>query len=236
MNFRLLPGSIVVCVPLSLLTLFACACRGPLTSSHPGDTPGVPTRELARRQSLEAYDRGVKAEHAQRLDEAAKCYAQAVSADRSNLYAWMALGAVEFRRENYAAAVNAFHESARLAPTNYEPYYNLGTIYEAVGRYEDAIKAYDRGLKIAPDQVELVENLARTLVKANRDHDRARQLMEQALQYEMRPVWRDWLQLQLLRLRRPVLSTAPSGAANTAPADIGRPRHREPAGSNSVAE
>ena len=47
----------------------------------------------------------------------------------------MALGDVEFRRDRYYESAEAFHEAARLAPTRFEPHFNLGIVFETIGRY-----------------------------------------------------------------------------------------------------
>ena len=89
------------------------------------------------------------ADAAGKPEAAADLFQRAVAADENNAAAWMALGGVELRLEGYFEAAEAFHHAARLAPTRYEPHFNLGTVLEAVGRYSDAIKAYEAAPSLA---------------------------------------------------------------------------------------
>jgi len=195
-------------LPFVVLFLVACSCqRSQEQARH--DL----SRELAARQenqalSMQLYESGAAAHKAGRLADARQDFTAAVSADRQNVYAWMALGAVHFQLDNYYQAAAAFHEASRLAPTRYEPHYNLGAVYEAVGRFNDAIKAYETALGFEPDQLEVMENLARTYVRANHKSDQVRELVDRALLQEDRPQWRQWLLLQTVRLSSTTQPTA----------------------------
>jgi len=101
-----------------------------------------------------------------------------------------------------------------------------------VGHYTEAIKAYEAALSLAPDQLEVIENLARTLVRSDRDPDRVEALIRRALSMEFRPEWRAWLLLQAARLeqrQRPAPVTQPAVRPSAQPATQPRPITTSPA-------
>jgi cytochrome c-type biogenesis protein CcmH/NrfG len=187
---------------LVMLTLPLCSCHHQQsnTEAQQALAEEVSARQQGREQSMRLYQEGVKAQKAGRQEQAHKCFAAAVNADNHNVYAWMALGSVNFELENYYGAAEAFYEASRLAPTRYEPHYNMGTVYEAVGRLNDAIKAYETALRLDGEEVAVMENLARACVRSNQNLGRARELIDRALLRENRPQWRQWLQMQSLRI------------------------------------
>lgn len=206
------------------LLLLACSCQQTQSDARRTYQQDLAARDRAARDSMSLYQQGLDADARGKHDQARDLLRQAVDADEDNASAWMALGGVEFPLENYFEAAQAFHHAARLAPTRYEPHFNLGTVLEAVGHYSDAIKAYEVALSLAPDQLEVMENLARALVRSGREPERAEALVRQALRTEFRPDWREWLLLQASRLSQ---TTRP---ATTLPIDASSsPRAPPPA-------
>lgn len=199
------------------LLLLACSCQQTQSDAHRTYQQDLAARDRAARDSMSLYQQGLDADVRGKHDQARDLLRQSVDADEDNASAWMALGGVEFRLENYFEAAEAFHHAARLAPTRYEPHFNLGTVLEAVGHYSDAIQAYEVALSLAPDQLEVMENLARALVRSGREPERAEALVRQALRTEFRPDWREWLLLQASRLSqttRPA-TTLPTNASSS---------------------
>jgi tetratricopeptide (TPR) repeat protein len=185
--------------PILLITL-CCSCGPQRGQARRAVSNELSAREQARRESNELYRRAVAERGAGHDDAARALLGRAVRLDDGNVHAWMALGAVEFDSERYLEAAEAFHRAAKLAPSRYEPHFNFGTVLEAVGRYDDAIHAYETASELAPDEVEVIENLARTLVRARRDPERTRMLIDRALELEYRPEWVQWLRMQAVRL------------------------------------
>ncbi len=87
-----------------------------------------------------------------------------------------------------------------MFPDRYEPHFNIGSVLEALGRYEQAIRSYRRALELAPDQLQTIENLNRCYMRANTHPGESKILMDKALERETRPDWRLWLEEQMLRL------------------------------------
>ncbi len=180
--------------------LLVCGCPDRRTKAQQMLATQITSRQAAKETSIELYRKGMAAYEAGDFIEAHKCLAKSVSQDDRNVRAWMALGVVEFERDSFFEAAHAFHRVARLAPTRYEPHFNLGIILESVGRHTQAIEAYEKALKLAPHQTEVMENMARCYIRTDQDLDKARGLIDQALLDEHRPRWQQWLERQSLRL------------------------------------
>ncbi|MGE5612384.1 MAG: tetratricopeptide repeat protein [Bacillota bacterium] len=184
----------------TLLMVVLCSCQSPQNRAKETLAQELTARQANRVKSMQLYASGVQAQKQSRPAEARNCFSAAIEADGDNVYAWMSLGAMAFDEANYYRAAEAFHRASKLAPTRYEPLLNAGTVYETVGRFADAIKSYEAALRLDPDQLETLENLARTYIRASRNPQRARELIDQALLRERRPEWRQWLLAQSIHL------------------------------------
>ena len=160
----------------------------------------VKSRESARAESMKLYGYAQKAVESGQDDQAARDLQDAVRIDERNFYAWMLLGQVEYRRDRPYEAALGFDQARRLAPSQYEPLYNMGTVLEEAGKIREAIQAYEDALALEPDALDATENLARAYVRLGERSDRARFLIERALTQERRPEWRRWLGLESVRL------------------------------------
>jgi tetratricopeptide (TPR) repeat protein len=196
------------------LCFFAAACQSPSAKAKRELNAELQRRETARKESEQLYVDGIKAYHAADLKEARGRLQRAVGADDQNFSAWMALGATEFASDRYYEAAQAFDAAKRLQPSRFEPHFNLGTVFEFVGHYQKAIDAYEIALALAPDQVEVMENLARTYIKSGRNLDKARELIGRALTNEYRLEWRHWLEAQTNLLSKPA-ATLPTTHEST---------------------
>lgn len=175
------------------------ACRNSRREASNAVANDLRARDQRRVESERLYEKGRSA-HLAGKATAVKYVEQAVQANPDNLYAWMLLGEIQFDEERYFEAAEAFHRASRLAPTRYEPPYNLGLVLESVGRLADAIKAYEGALALQPSQLEVMENLARAYLRAGTERERARELIGRALPLEQRREWREWLNVQLSRM------------------------------------
>lgn len=183
-----------------LLCLLAGACQQPRVEARHALTAELKQRQAQRLASTRHCRRGVEAYRAGDFDQARTHLEQALGSDDRNAAAWMAFGAVTFELDDLAAAAEAFDRAARLAPTRFEPHFNMGSILEIIGDYEQAATQYERALELAPGQLHAMENLARCYVATRGKPARARDLMTQALLTENRPEWRAWLSRQLRQL------------------------------------
>lgn len=162
----------------------------------------VKSRQQKHERSKDLYDEGLVAYRASNFERAHKKLRRAVAEDDRHGSAWLALGVVEYQQSRHFAAAEAFDRAARLLPTRFEPRFNLGTVFESVGRYAKAIDHYQAALKLTPDNVEVMENLARCYIKTNQNLEDAKELLDRALASEHRPKWRRWIQENSLKLSR----------------------------------
>lgn len=185
---------------LLALSLVLVACQSPRDRARRELASELRTRRADADRSMKLYRRGLAAHAGGDLESARRDLDDAVAADDQNAFAWMALGAVRFEGDALFEAASCFERAARLAPTRYEPHFNIGSVLESAGRYDQAIDAYETALRLAPGEVAVMENLARACIRSNSRLDRARLLMAEALQKEDRPAWTRWMREQLLRL------------------------------------
>jgi eukaryotic-like serine/threonine-protein kinase len=82
----------------------------------------------------------------------------ALRARPGDAWAWLFTGAVERRLGDWAGAVTAMQNSARLNPRDANMLGDLGMTYHAIHRYSEAIRAWDRSLALAPDYHESAVN------------------------------------------------------------------------------
>jgi tetratricopeptide (TPR) repeat protein len=69
------------------------------------------------------------------------------------------LGAAYLKRERYDLARQQFERAIAIDREYLEPYYNLGALLIAFGRYADAIAVLTRGLAIDPHHAPLRRQL-----------------------------------------------------------------------------
>lgn len=103
-----------------------------------------------------------------------------------------ALGIVYYRRNQLYLAAWEFEYAAKLMPDRYEPFNNLGMVYEAAGKFEEAASYYSQAREMAPTEPEVVSNLARALVRSDRPIEEIRPVLDEIMALDRRPEWRSW--------------------------------------------
>jgi len=157
-------------------------------------------RSARRSRSQALYRSALRARQDGDLAAARELMAAAVEKDDRNARAWMRLGLYQYEEGNLYDAAQAFHRASRLRPERYEPHFNIGMVHESVGHLRQAIREYELALELAPGQVAVMENLARCYLATNTEMDKAKRLVNQALESESRPEWVRWLTGQAIRL------------------------------------
>jgi tetratricopeptide (TPR) repeat protein len=66
------------------------------------------------------------------------------------------------REENYSTAIKVCNDLIRINPNNYEPYYDLGAIYNALGKYDHALEYYKKALKLNPSKSLIYSDIGNT--------------------------------------------------------------------------
>lgn len=95
-----------------------------------------------------------------------------------------------------------FNWAARLMPQSSQPHNNLGLLFEGIGKLDRAMEAYETALQVDSDDLQAVQHLARTLIKAGRNEPKLNELLEAICYRSEEKDWSDWAREQLLRLGR----------------------------------
>jgi hypothetical protein len=98
-----------------------------------------------------AFQRGLAAQQAGRIDEAITCFRKAVRQNPGLAPAHFNLGQLLRQRASYQEAAACFEGAARLRPTAGDAWLNLGAMLEKLERYRDAIAAYQLAIGCGPD-------------------------------------------------------------------------------------
>jgi tetratricopeptide (TPR) repeat protein len=192
-------SNLLACISVCL---YATACANPQAQAAKALEQELAARRAARTKSMRMYNHATKALNDGDTTNAKKLLNEAIQQDDDNAHAWMTLGRLEYNQGNLQQAAQAFNHASRLAPLQYEPHFNLGSVLESAGLHLRAIREYQIALQYAPDQVETMENLARCYIATKTEPDKTKQLISQALNVELRPEWIHWLKRQQLQLNQ----------------------------------
>lgn len=150
-----------------------------------------------------AFDRAVaaqRAEQAGKRDEAILLYREALKEYREFPAAWNNLGVLLMDSERYLEAAECFAAASDLAPRDPRPAYNTGLSWDRAGYLNEAMEHYREA--IARDGRYLPA--LRGSVRAERLQGRASsdtlERIRTALQLEQDDHWREWLELQRVRV------------------------------------
>jgi len=189
---------------VSFVLVVAAGCAGT------GSTREDPQKKIARverehrqrqQKAQKTYLEGVRALDKGDLSQARTHFTRAIALDPCHGAAHNDLGVVYYKQGRLYDAAVEFDDAAKNTVDRHEPFYNLGTVFEDAGQLRKAAEAYQNALRIAPGEVWVMENLARTYVKLNTNHQESTQLLEDLLLKEEREDWRHWIKTQLYRLR-----------------------------------
>jgi tetratricopeptide (TPR) repeat protein len=112
------------------------------------------------------FERGIAAEEAGRLEEAAAAYHEAMLAGGPQPEICFNLGNTLFALGRTAEAVQRFAQATELDRDYVEAWNNLGNTLAEIGRTDEAVRAYRRALAIEPHYADAHYNLAQTLASA----------------------------------------------------------------------
>lgn len=164
---------------------------------------------------LEAQD----AERREKPEEAVSLYREGLSRYREFPAAWNNLGSLLMDQKRYLEAVECFQAAGELAPKDPRPPFNQGLAWDRAGYLDDALEFYDRALDRDPQYLPAL----RGAIRAERLQTRGSQMtldrLKTALLLEQDPKWREWLELQRLRLEtelaNPAIQPKPRAEAPT---------------------
>jgi Tfp pilus assembly protein PilF len=122
-----------------------------------------------------------------------KAYQDALALDGYNAVARNNLGVCYFKEGKYYNAAQEFDLAMKIAPSSPEPHFNLGLLYETVGKLDQGADQYTRALELDTESAKYRVCLARVYIKKGADKWRAQQLLEEALARELDPATIAWI-------------------------------------------
>lgn len=128
---------------------------------------GSATAQVDTAQAKEAYNEGIKASQAGKLDEAALQYRAAIKYNPDYADAHLNLGAVLFERKEYDQALESFEKAVSLSPKNVDALANLGRVEYVLKRYDAAAQAFQKAIEIDPKNADLYKELGKTYYYQN---------------------------------------------------------------------
>ena len=97
---------------------------------------------------------GIAYHQMQQLDNARKCYEQAIRLKPDYAEAINNLGTVYYARKSFGRAIRYYQKALKYAPNSASIYSNLGTAYFARKKYKEAMETYQIALKLDPNVFE----------------------------------------------------------------------------------
>lgn len=115
-----------------------------------------------------AFDQGNDHLRAGRLAEAEKAYQLHLKTNPADAQALANLGAVQARRENYAAAITSYQKALQAAPGLTPIHLNLGLAYYKSRQWTQALGSFDRFLAAQPGHRQTLQLRALALLELER--------------------------------------------------------------------
>ena len=147
------------------------------------------------------FQRALRLEADERLDEAARAYARALDPAHPRPEVAFNLGNVLYAIERTEEACAAFALATELDPEYVEAWNNLGNALSRLGRHEEARSRFERALALEPDYADAHFNLAETLA-ASGDVERARHHWRTYLAHDPDSAWAAEVRARLRRTDR----------------------------------
>ncbi|MBL0922729.1 MAG: tetratricopeptide repeat protein [Phycisphaerales bacterium] len=187
--------------------LLASGCA----SSSARKGPPKPTLGPSPADITAAFEMAGDAQDAEargRTDEAIAKYRAALSSYREFPAAWNNLGVVLMDQGRFLEAGECFAAASDLAPFDPRPTYNLGLTWDRAGYMDEALRYYNRALERDARYLPALRGSIRTERLMGAGDAKTLERLKAALLLEQDPRWREWLELQRLRLEAEIRQTA----------------------------
>jgi len=103
------------------------------------------------KKTLKEFDKGVRADHQGKTDEAIQHYEKSLSYSPNFYPAHNNLGSAYLARQKFEAAQTEFEAALKANQNDVEAYFNLANVMLLTQRYPDAEREIEEGLKRRPD-------------------------------------------------------------------------------------
>lgn len=111
------------------------------------------------------------------------------------------LGRIYFDQRKYYLAATSFQKALNVSSGPEVQHNNLGQVWESAKQYENAEREYRQAIEINPGCYEYRSHLARVLRRQKRTDLETESLLQDVARLDDRESWRDWANLQLIKLR-----------------------------------
>lgn len=112
-------------------------------------------------KAKEAFNKGITAQKAGKLDDAVAAYKDAITADAEYLDAYRNLGAVYFEKGSYDDALKTFQTATEKNPKSADAFADLGKVQLAKRNFVEAEAAFKKAIALDDKNVDLQKQLAR---------------------------------------------------------------------------
>lgn len=129
--------------------------------SSTNDTIGVPGKPLLAPKAKEAFDKGLQAINADKLDVAEKYVGEAMKLAPGHPDVLFVQGVLYLRRHNWTEAQGALEKATQLDPDNPRAFAALGMAFANQRKYEEAIPPLEKSLQLQPGGWETQWTLAK---------------------------------------------------------------------------
>lgn len=145
-----------------------------------------------------------RAQHAGKMDEAIKTYAEALKLHRDYPAAWYNFGVLLQGQKKYAEAAEALQVAADLDLTDPRAYAALGFQAQELGWFDEALKYYSRALERNPNYLPALKKAVESGQLLDRYDDAMLERARRALLSETDPKWVEYLKRMQLKAQERV--------------------------------
>jgi tetratricopeptide (TPR) repeat protein len=114
------------------------------------ETSGIPGKPVLAPKAQEAFDKGLRALGADKLNDADKYVGQAMKLAPGHPDVLYLQGVLDLKRRNFADAQSALEKATQVDPTHASAFAALGMAFSDQGRYDAAIPPLEQSLKLDP--------------------------------------------------------------------------------------
>jgi len=156
----------------------------PVTEEHQVAATDAPPVEKEQLTAQTWFERGYVFQNNGNLDEALRCYTEAICLDPNLDWAHNNLGAIFATLKRYDEAEAAYRKAIELNPSNDKAYVNLGNLLsdENQQRYKESEDAFRKAIEINPTLAETHSNLG-VLLETLKRYDEAETAYRKASEY-----------------------------------------------------
>ncbi len=199
---------------VAILSVVALAgAIGGCSAKKPTDITISNGREVSQ-DLTKAVGLVAQAQKAQKDDKnelAISLYQQAVEQYRDYPAAWNNMGVLMLKEQRYLEAAECFVNAQEMAPQDPRPSYNLGLTWDKAGYPSDALTHYQSALQRDSNYLPALRGAARASWLLRRYTESSLDTVRTALMIEKNERWRNWFQLENVRIQNELSQPTYSG-------------------------